>query len=116
MAAAILALDDMAEGVILPWQFGASYAIGLCITHGQFLESAFTWMNGRLSGDGVAGVALSAIVACLVEGGMAGIPTLTGAAVNVAIGLLDIYWPLRQAPTQTRRGKVISFLRGVGPR
>lgn len=116
MAAAILALDAMEDGAILPWQLGASYAIGLCITHGQFLDAVYAWTITRLNEDGLAGVTLSALAAILAEGVMAALPALAGAAVFYATALLDERWPLRNEPNRTRRARIIRYLRGVGPR
>lgn len=111
MATAILALDDIEDGVVFPWQLIASFMIGLCITHGQFLGPVYTWMIARLGGDGLAGAAMSALAAISAEAGMAGLPTLTGAGVYVALARLDKNRPPHHGSQRTRCEVVVHFLR-----
>lgn len=111
MATAILALDDIEDGVVFPWQLIASFMIGLCITHGQFLGPVYTWMIAHLGGDGLAGAAMSALTAISAEAGMAGLPTLAGAGVYVVLARLDKDRPPPHGSQRTRRGLVVHFLR-----
>lgn len=116
MAKAILALDDIEDGVVFPWQLIASFMIGLCITHGQFLGPVYTWMIMRLGDDGLAGAAMSALAAIFAEAGMACLPTLAGAGVYVALARLDKIRPLHHGSQRTRCGVVVYFLRNFAIR
>lgn len=111
MATAMLALDDIEDGVVFPWQLIASFMIGACITRGQCLGAVYAWMIMRLSGDGLAGTAMSALAAIFAEAGMAGLPTLAGAGVYVALACLDKNRPLHHGSQRTRCGFVVHFLR-----
>jgi hypothetical protein len=116
MTLAVLALVAAEGGEIFPWQLVASFMIGLCLTHGQYFESAYAWVHSRLRGDGDAGMVLSAMVGCLVELGMASLPMLGGLAIYGAMAGWEKNRPSLLGIKQTRRDKIIAFLRSFGIR
>lgn len=111
-AAAFLGRDDVENGVILPWQFIASCAIGFLITHGAYYLPTFTWMYGHLAGDGFAGGFLSACVAALAETFVASLPMFAGIALHVLLSAWDERIPLTTYNRLSRRGWLVAFLRG----
>lgn len=111
MATAILAMAALEDGVVFPWQFLASYALGLCITHGQYFELVHRWMGARLVGDGLAGAVLSMLVGACAEGAMAALPMSAGLLLYVALDKADRRWPLNRDSEQTRCGKLVTFVR-----
>lgn len=111
MAGAFLGKDDVENGSVLPWQFIGSFALGLLITHGEYYQAAYTWMHARLIGDGAAGMIVSAGFACVVEAFVASPPMLGGAALHLLLSAWDDRFPLKSNSGQSRRGRVVSFLR-----
>ena len=110
-ATAFLGQDDVENGVIFPWQFIASCVIGFLITHGEYYLPTYVWMYGHLAGDGFAGKFLSACVAALAETFLACLPMLAGIALYTLRSVWDEHLPLETGARQTRRGRMVAFLR-----
>jgi len=115
-AAAFLGQDDVENGEIFPWQFIASCVIGFMITHGEYYLPTFAWMYCHLADDGFAGGILSACVAALAETFVACLPMLAGIALHTLLSVWDEHLPLAAGTRQTRRGRMVAFLRALAIR
>jgi len=111
MAGAFLAQDDVERGAIFPWQYIGSIGIGFLITHGEYIQKAYAWIYADLVGDGIAGIIVGAGFASLVETGVASLPMLAGIALHVLLSAWDERAPLMSGVGQSRRGRVVAFLR-----
>ena len=116
MACAFLGRDDIEHGVIFPWQFISSFVIGFLITHGEYYQLAYAWMHARLIGDGAAGMIVSAAFASVIEAAVASVPMLAGIALHVWLSAWDEHHPLATCARQSRRGKMVAFLRAFAIR
>jgi hypothetical protein len=88
----------------------AALVLGFCITHGQYYEATWAWMMHYVGGDGLAGEVVSGAVAFVAEMLVASLPIISTAALYF-LGAAKNGLPLFMGIKQTRRGKVISFLR-----
>jgi len=116
MACAFLGQDDIEHGVIFPWQFISSSVIGFMMTHGEYYQMVYAWMYARLISDGAAGMIVSAGFASAVETAVASLPMLAGIALHVLLSAWDERHPLTTCARQSRRGKMVAFLRAFAIR
>jgi hypothetical protein len=86
MALAMLGQEEIEGGEVFPWQFISSFVIGVCITHGEYFRSTYAWMQSYVGGDGIAGIALSAILGGVMEVSVASLPMLAGIALHYMKG------------------------------